>query len=106
MTNYGLSGLCESHIDPHGATEGVEVPPEREELFITGDMLATFMAWLGEVGAGGATAYDLVGYEQAVMPSRGAAAFWMDLDKRGFRDYRSSHMGCPILKGSKWILNK
>ncbi len=106
VTNYGLSGLCESHTDPHGATEGVEVPPEREDLYVTGDILSTFMAWLEEVGAGGATAYDMVGYEQAVFPTRGAAAFWTNLDRKGHRDFRASHMGCPILKGSKWILNK
>jgi len=45
-------------------------------------------------------------YEQAIFPDRGSAAFWMDLDSKGHRDMRSSHMGCPVLKGSKWILNK
>ncbi len=82
------------------------MPPEREDLFVSGDILATFMAWLEEVGAGGATAYDAVGYEQVVFPTRGAAAFWIDLDRKGFRDFRSSHMGCPVLQGSKWILNR
>ncbi len=28
-TNYGLGGLCEVHIDPHGYIEGAEVPPAR-----------------------------------------------------------------------------
>ena len=106
VTNYGLSGLCESHIDPHGAIEGVDVPPQRSSLYLSGDMIATFMAWLNDVPAGGGTAYDLIDYEQLVTPTRGSAAFWIDLDRKGFRETRSSHMGCPILKGSKWILNK
>ena len=106
VTNYGLSGLCESHVDPHGYIEGVEVPEHRKSLIGSGDMLATFMGWLEDVEAGGATAYDYVGYEQTVWPTRGSAAFWIDLDRKGFRERRSSHMGCPILKGSKWILNK
>lgn len=105
-TNYGLGGLCEAHIDPHGYQEGFEIPPEREGLKLTGDMLATFMAWLNDVEAGGATAFLEPGHEMTVWPTRGSAAFWIDLTPRGFRDSRTLHAGCPILKGSKWILNK
>ena len=46
------------------------------------------------------------GYETVVHPRKGSAAFWFNLDRRGFRDQRLIHGGCPILKGSKWILNK
>ena len=106
VTNYGLSGLCESHIDPHGAIEGNEISEDRISLHVTGDMVATFMAWLNDVPAGGGTAYDTVDFEQLVTPTRGSAAFWIDLDRKGYRETRSSHMGCPVLKGSKWILNK
>lgn len=105
-TNYGLGGLCETHIDPHGYIEGMELTPDRKGLIQTGDMMATFMAWLSDIDSGGYTAFDHVGYEQRLEPSRGSAAFWMDLDKKGHRELRSSHMGCPVLRGSKWILNK
>ncbi|TRY73565.1 hypothetical protein TCAL_06704 [Tigriopus californicus] len=105
-TNYGLGGLCEAHIDPHGYQEGLEIPPEREGLKLTGDMFATFMAWLNDVEAGGATAFLDPGHEIAVWPTKGSAAFWLDLTPIGFRDSRTLHAGCPILKGSKWILNK
>ena len=105
-TNYGLGGLCETHIDPHGYIEGMELTPDRQGLIHTGDMMATFMAWLNTVDAGGYTAFDHVNYEQRLEPSRGSVAFWLDLDKKGYRELRSSHMGCPVLKGSKWILNK
>ena len=40
------------------------------------------------------------------MPEKGAAAFWYDLVSNGFRDKTTQHGGCPVLKGSKWILNK
>jgi prolyl 4-hydroxylase len=69
-------------------------------------MVGTFMAWLNDVGAGGGTAYVKQGFEGVVMPKKGAAAFWYDLASDGFRDITSSHGGCPVLKGSKWILNK
>ena len=40
------------------------------------------------------------------MPEKGAAAFWYDLNSQNHRDYTTKHGGCPVLKGSKWILNK
>lgn len=106
VTNYGLGGLCETHIDPHGIMEVTEIPDERRYLHKTGDMVGTFMAWLNEVEAGGGTAYVVPGFEGVVMPKKGAAAFWYDLGSSGVRDQAATHGGCPILKGSKWILNK
>ena len=46
VTNYGLGGLCESHVDPHGYIEGKEVPPNRQYLVQTGDMIGkTFILY-------------------------------------------------------------
>lgn len=106
VTNYGLGGLCEAHYDPHGYLEGKDLPPSRQDLVMKGDMLGTFMAWLKDVGAGGGTAYLYPGHEGILMPEKGAAAFWYDLFANGYRDHTSNHGGCPVLKGSKWILNK
>ena len=64
------------------------------------------MAWLKDTEAGGGTAYVVPGYEGVVMPEKGAAAFWYDLKANGYIDVKSQHYGCPVLKGSKWILNK
>ena len=69
-------------------------------------MFGTFMAWLKDTPEGGGTAYIYPGLEGVVMPERGAAAFWYDLMANGFRDGATEHGGCPVLKGSKWILNK
>ena len=49
---------------------------------------------------------SILGYEGKIKPEKGAAAFWYDLLSDGFRDIKSLHGGCPVLKGSKWILNK
>ena len=105
-TNYGLGGLCEKHLDPHGYIEGAEVKGPLKALIQSGDMAGTIMAWLGDVEGGGATAFLHQDVETAVMPTRGSAAFWYDLDTKGFRDQRGLHGGCPVIKGSKWILNK
>ena len=69
-------------------------------------MMATMMGWLEDVEVGGATAFADPGNEVLVWPTRGSAAFWFNLDRKGFRDQRLLHGGCPIIKGSKWILNK
>ncbi len=106
VTNYGLGGLCETHVDPHGYLDGAYLDFEQKDLVSMGDMIATFMGWLEDVPAGGETAYDLGEYAQLVTPRRGSAAFWIDLEKAGKREFRSSHGGCPIAIGSKWILNK
>jgi len=105
-TNYGLGGLCETHMDPHGYLDGIYVPEEHSSLYATGDMLATFMAWLSDVPAGGETGFDFPNSEMVIEPSRGSAAFWMNLKASGGRERTASHGGCPVLVGSKWILNK
>jgi hypothetical protein len=56
-TNYGLGGLCEKHLDPHGYIEGASVTGIHRGLIQSGDMIGTIMAWLGEVEGGGATAF-------------------------------------------------
>ena len=61
VTNYGLGGLCEQHIDPHGYLEGKDIPPSRESLKYTGDMIGTFMAWLKDVDAGGGSSFLIPG---------------------------------------------
>ncbi len=108
-TNYGLGGLCEIHTDPGGYLEGQEIPKTEDgfrRIINQGDMIATFMGWLGDVPAGGATGFCEPLFETTVWPVKGSIAFWYDLDKKGHRDYRTLHGGCPILSGSKWILNK
>ena len=64
----------------------------------------TVMGFLGDVEAGGATAFPLIGL--TVWPRRGDAVAWFNLDKNGALDKMTSHGGCPVIKGSKWITNK
>ena len=108
ITNYGLGGLCETHYDPHGYLEGVKFPPHPafQRYHKWGDTVATLMGWLRDVDAGGATGFASPGNEVLVWPRRGSVAFWYDLDRKGHRDTRLLHGGCPIVKGSKWIMNK
>ena len=105
-TNYGLSGMVMTHSDPWGYEHGVELDEDRHKLTRTGDYLATFMGWFEKTQAGGNTAFTATQFEGTVKPNKGSAAFWINLSSCHKKDPRSSHGGCPVLKGSKWILNK
>ena len=106
-TNYGLGGLCQPHLDPYGYEQGDNTLIERRShLSRTGDKVATFMGWMNSVAKGGATAFTHNGYNELLEPRKGSAAFWINLTSCHKRDYRTKHGGCPVLKGSKWILNK
>ena len=108
VTNYGLGGLCEQHMDPHGIMETNDEYYQKTlpELYIHGDIVGTFMAWLSDTQAGGGTVFLSKGSERLLLPERGSAAFWYDLKSDGYRDALTHHAGCPVLKSSKWILNK
>ena len=107
-TNYGLSGMVHPHIDPFGYESGKELTedPERIQICATGDYIATFMGWFETTEAGGNTAFMGDSYEGVIEPKAGDAALWINLSSSHAKDPRSSHAGCPVLKGSKWILNK
>ena len=103
VTNYGVGGTCDAHIDPKGIMEMKHVEPE---MYVTGDVVGTIMGWLDDTEAGGGTAYIYPGIENVLLPEKGAAAFFKNLYSSGHIDFHSYHGGCPVLKGSKWILNK
>ena len=54
VTNHGLGGLCEPHVDPADLTTmKLEIAKQdHPHILIKGDVLATFMAWLGHPDAG------------------------------------------------------
>ena len=105
-TNYGLSGMVAEHLDPFGYHEGVNPSEERKTLIQTGDYIATFMGYLRDTEAGGATAFPTTDFEGLLEPKKGSAAFWFNQFSSHYRDTRAAHGGCPVLKGHKWIFNK
>ncbi|VEL34536.1 unnamed protein product [Protopolystoma xenopodis] len=58
---------------------------------------------LTDITAGGATAFTRLGAR--IWPKRGAAAFWWNLLPNGDGDLRTRHAACPVLAGSKWVMN-
>lgn len=98
IVNYGIAGHYEPHYDFARGNE------DRFTSLGTGNRIATFLAYMSNVEAGGGTVFTQVG--TTLFPSKGDAAFWWNLKRSGDGDDSTRHAGCPVLVGSKWVANK
>jgi prolyl 4-hydroxylase len=64
----------------------------------------TFVVYLNDVVAGGATHFPMI--ETAVKPKRGCAALWNNLHADGRPNYASLHQGMPVVQGVKYIITQ
>jgi len=103
VANYGIGGLYVTHTDHHMGG-GQPAGPHASWEAVIGDRLATWMVYLSDVTAGGATVFPRAGV--TVWPERGSVAFWWNLDAAGRGDDDTKHAACPVLHGSKWVSNK
>ncbi|XP_068600234.1 prolyl 4-hydroxylase subunit alpha-2-like isoform X2 [Brachionichthys hirsutus] len=99
VANYGVGGQYEPHYDFSRKDE-----PDAFKRLGTGNRVATFLNYMSDVEAGGATVFPDFG--AAIWPRKGTAVFWYNLFKSGEGDYRTRHAACPVLIGSKWVSNK
>ncbi|XP_054873455.1 prolyl 4-hydroxylase subunit alpha-2 isoform X2 [Amphiprion ocellaris] len=97
VANYGVGGQYEPHYD-------FSRRPFDSNLKVDGNRLATFLNYMSDVEAGGATVFPDFG--AAIWPRKGTAVFWYNLFRSGEGDYRTRHAACPVLVGSKWVSNK
>ncbi|XP_046362969.1 prolyl 4-hydroxylase subunit alpha-1-like isoform X2 [Haliotis rufescens] len=99
VANYGLGGHYEPHFD--------FARKEEKDAFKslgTGNRIATFLFYMSDVAAGGATVFPYIGVK--LFPKKGTAAFWYNLYKNGEGIYNTRHAACPVLVGIKWVSNK
>ncbi|XP_048843567.1 prolyl 4-hydroxylase subunit alpha-1a isoform X1 [Brienomyrus brachyistius] len=99
VANYGVGGQYEPHFD-----FGRKDEPDAFKELGTGNRIATWLFYMSDVEAGGATVFPEVG--AAVWPKKGTAVFWYNLFASGEGDYSTRHAACPVLVGSKWVSNK
>ncbi|XP_070790024.1 prolyl 4-hydroxylase subunit alpha-2 isoform X1 [Pituophis catenifer annectens] len=99
VANYGMGGQYEPHFDFSRKEE-----PDVFKHLGTGNRLATFLNYMSDVEAGGATVFPDFG--AAIWPKKGTAVFWYNLFRSGEGDYRTRHAACPVLVGCKWVSNK
>ncbi|XP_030059305.1 prolyl 4-hydroxylase subunit alpha-1 isoform X2 [Microcaecilia unicolor] len=99
IANYGVGGQYEPHFD-----FGRKDEPDAFKELGTGNRVATWLFYMSDVSAGGATVFPEVG--AAVWPRKGTAVFWYNLFKSGEGDYSTRHAACPVLVGNKWVSNK
>uniref|UniRef100_A0A674MA76 procollagen-proline 4-dioxygenase n=1 Tax=Takifugu rubripes TaxID=31033 RepID=A0A674MA76_TAKRU len=99
VANYGVGGQYEPHFD-----FGRKDEPDAFKELGTGNRIATWLFYMSDVAAGGATVFPDVG--AAVWPQKGTAVFWYNLFANGEGDYSTRHAACPVLVGNKWVSNK
>ncbi|XP_032834595.2 prolyl 4-hydroxylase subunit alpha-1-like [Petromyzon marinus] len=99
VANYGMGGQYDPHFD-----FGRKEEPDAFKELGTGNRMATFLIYMSDVPAGGATVFPDVG--AAIWPIKGTAVFWFNLLASGEGDYSTRHAACPVLVGSKWVSNK
>ncbi|XP_018080873.1 prolyl 4-hydroxylase subunit alpha-1 isoform X2 [Xenopus laevis] len=99
VANYGVGGQYEPHFD-----FGRKDEPDAFKELGTGNRVATWLFYMSDVEAGGATVFPEVG--AAVYPKKGTAVFWYNLFESGEGDYSTRHAACPVLVGNKWVSNK
>ncbi|XP_078387098.1 prolyl 4-hydroxylase subunit alpha-1b isoform X6 [Cetorhinus maximus] len=99
VANYGVGGQYEPHFD-----FGRKDEPDAFKELGTGNRIATWLFYMSDVAAGGATVFPEVG--AAVWPQKGSAVFWYNLFPSGEGDYSTRHAACPVLVGNKWVSNK
>ncbi|KAG9346048.1 hypothetical protein JZ751_007864 [Albula glossodonta] len=95
VANYGVGGQYEPHFD-----FGRKDEPDAFKELGTGNRIATWLFYMSDVSAGGATVFPEVG--AAVWPKKGSAVFWYNLFPSGEGDYSTRHAACPVLVGNKW----
>ncbi|XP_066942422.1 prolyl 4-hydroxylase subunit alpha-1 isoform X1 [Macrobrachium rosenbergii] len=99
VANYGLGGHYEPHFDFARREE-----KDAFKSLGTGNRIATFLFYMSDVEAGGATVFPHLGL--SLWPEKGAAAFWHNLYPNGEGDLLTRHAACPVLVGTKWVSNK
>ncbi|WP_077036651.1 2OG-Fe(II) oxygenase [Pelomonas sp. KK5] len=84
-------------LQPNSATN-------QASLARSGQRIATLVAYLNDVPAGGETAFPELGW--SVTPQRGSAVYFQSCDGKGQLYPASVHHSLPVTQGEKWVATK
>ena len=67
-------------------------------------MTTKITCFIHTVELGGNTIFPNL--DLSIKPTKGTALFWFNFDSK-MQDYdQIIHMGCPVIRGNKWLANK
>lgn len=69
-----------------------------------GQRVGTFLMYLSDVEAGGATAFPKLGFE--IRPKAGMALYFADIHSDGSIDPQTLHSSVPVIRGTKYLATK
>ena len=96
VQNYGIASYNSAHYD-FFRTPG---DPNAKVIDASkGDRIATYLLYMTDVEAGGATIFPVLNL--TLFPEKGSAAFWWNLHCDGSGDVRTLHEACPVLYSNK-----
>ena len=101
VNNYGMGGQYEPHYDMNTLHDQ---KVQNRQPTVSGNRIATMLVYLREPDAGGATIFTDSGAR--LVAKKNSAAFWYNLLPNGDPDLITRHAGCPVLAGTKWVMNK
>ncbi|XP_063685425.1 prolyl 4-hydroxylase subunit alpha-2-like isoform X1 [Bolinopsis microptera] len=101
VNNYGMAGQYEPHYDMKTLRD---IKVQKLGPSEAGNRVATLLIYLQEPVDGGATIFTDGGAR--LLPKKNAAVFWYNLLPNGDPDLLTRHAGCPVLAGTKWVMNK
>ena len=73
-------------------------------MAVGGQRVGTFLMYLSDVDAGGATRFPSVNLE--IRPKAGMAVYFADLLATGEPDRLSLHASIPVIEGTKYLATK
>lgn len=100
VLRYGPGNEYQPHFDWFDPS----LPGSQKHLGRGGQRTGTFVIYLSDVEAGGGTVFPTIGLE--VLPKKGGAVFFANVDERGAPDRLTLHGGSPVTKGVKFVANK
>lgn len=100
VLRYAIGAEYKSHFDYFDP----KLPGELKNLARGGQRVGTFLMYLSDVEAGGATRFPVMKFE--IRPKKGMALYFGDMLANGEGDKLSLHAGTPVISGTKYLATK